>query len=171
MFIAHVPSGYLLGVLLQRLQRRSALSRPVLPACMLGATVPDLDLFYCYLVDGRQTHHHQYFSHWPSLWLGLTILAGLWLSLRRDSTGAAMTLAFALGGMLHLLPDSFVGDIWWLAPSPGQPFALFGVPALHQPWWLNFLLHWTFVAELAICAAALLAYRIRRGHRQTEHRP
>lgn len=166
MFVAHVPSGYLLNVLLQR----PALSRHVLPACMLGATVPDPDLFYCYLMDGRQTHH-QYFSHWPLLWLGLTILAGLWLSLRRDSIGAAMTLALVVGGMLHLLLDSFVGDIWWLARSPGQPFALFDVPALHQPWWLNFLPHWTFVAELAICVAALLVYRIRRGHRQTEHRP
>ena len=166
MFIAHAPSGYLLGVLLQRIRR----SPVILLACVIGATLPDLDLLYFYLVDGRQTHHHRYFSHWPLLWLGLTLLSAIWLALRRSSAAAGTALAFALGGMLHMLLDSFVGDIWWLAPFHDHAYALFSVPARFQPWWLNFLLHWSFIAELAICLAALALYRSRRQH-STEHAP
>lgn len=158
MFIAHAPSGYLLGVLLQRLRR----SPVILLACVIGATLPDLDLLYFYLVDGRQTHHHKYFSHWPLLWLGLTLPSAIWLGLRRNSAATGAALAFALGGMLHMLLDSFVGDIWWLAPFHDQVYALFSVPARFQPWWLNFVLHWSFIAELAICLAALVLYLYRR---------
>jgi hypothetical protein len=34
------------------------------------------------------------------------------------------------------------------------------VPALYNPWWLNFLLHWSFYLELAVIVLALcLWYR------------
>lgn len=61
--------------------------------------------------------------------------------------------------------DSVVGDIWWFAPFVDRPFALFTVPALYKPWWLNFFLHWSFALELAICAWALATYRRRRRTR------
>ncbi|MEO4048251.1 metal-dependent hydrolase [Pseudomonas sp. CAU 1711] len=167
MFIAHAPSGYLLGSLLQNSNRFGA----IMLACIAGAVAPDLDLLYFYLLDGRQTHHHRYFSHWPLLWLGLTALACLWRSVRRHSTLASSTLAFALAGVLHMLLDSLVGDIWWLAPFRDQAYALFSVPNRYQPWWLNFLLHWTFIVELAICLAALMLYLRRRYHTGKETSP
>jgi inner membrane protein len=49
-----------------------------------------------------------------------------------------------------MLLDSIVGDIWWFAPFVDKSFALFTVPALYHPWWLNFVLHWTFLLELLI---------------------
>lgn len=60
---------------------------------------------------------------------------------------------------LHLLLDTFVGDIWWGAPFYDQPLALFSVPARFSPWWLNFVLHWSFAVELAICGWAGWLYR------------
>jgi hypothetical protein len=53
--------------------------------------------------------------------------------------------------------DSIVGDIWWFAPFIDKPYALFTVPAIYTPWWLNFILHWSFMLELVFvfCAVAL----------------
>jgi len=65
-------------------------------------------------------------------------------------------------GVLHMLLDSIVGDIWWFAPFVDQAYALFNVPARYQPWWLNFLLHWSFALELALWVWAFVLYRARR---------
>ncbi|EFA5024753.1 TPA: metal-dependent hydrolase, partial [Escherichia coli] len=29
------------------------------------------------------------------------------------------------------------------------------ITAVHHPWWLNFLLHWSFLLELALVVAAI----------------
>jgi hypothetical protein len=70
-----------------------------------------------------------------------------------------------LGEVLHVILDSLVGDIWWLAPFVDRSYALFTVPAVRSPWWMNFLLHWSFAVELAICFWALLVYRKRLKNR------
>jgi inner membrane protein len=75
------------------------------------------------------------------------------------SAGAAVLGIFSAGGLLHMVLDSVVGDIWWFAPFIDRPFALFTVPALYTPWWLNFLLHWSFALELAICVGAVITFR------------
>ncbi|MNE81945.1 hypothetical protein D3C80_1786290 [compost metagenome] len=100
--------------------------------------------------------------HWPILWFGLALACTIWQRLAPTSRRAPAALVFSLGGILHLLLDSFVGDIWWLAPFVDQPFALFSVPAVFKPWWLNFILHWSFAVELAIWLWALLIFRRRR---------
>jgi len=55
--------------------------------------------------------------------------------------------------------DSIVGDIWWFAPFVDQRFSLFTVPALYKPWWLNFILHWSFALELAVVGSAVYLWR------------
>lgn len=165
MFVAHLPAGYLAGSLIAERWRPVGLTRQaLLTAGMLGAIAPDFDLLYFYFVDARQTHHHQYWTHLPLLWLGLLALTLGWLAQSTSKTRATLALVFVLNGILHLLLDTLVGDIWWLYPWRDQPFALFTVPALHQPWWLNFVLHWSFALELLILGAALAhAYRRRRA--------
>ncbi|MEX6500454.1 metal-dependent hydrolase [Pseudomonas zhanjiangensis] len=160
MFIAHLPSGYLLTVALAKRLHQVPLPW-LMSAGILGALAPDFDMAYFYLVDQRQTHHHQYPSHWPLCWLALCAAALIWRYLAPHSRGAVLAWLFGLGGILHLLLDSLVGDIWWLAPFIDQPYALFSVPALYQPWWLNFIVHWSFAVELAIAGCALLLYRRR----------
>lgn len=126
---------------------------------LFGAIAPDLDLLYFFLIDHRQTHHHKYVPHWPLIWLGLLLLAGLWRRLAADSVAASCALIFAIGGMGHVLLDTLVGDIWWLAPFVDRPFALAQVSAGLQPWWLNFVLHWSFGIELAIVGLAAWVWR------------
>jgi inner membrane protein len=55
--------------------------------------------------------------------------------------------------------DSIVGDIAWLAPFSDERFALFEVPAIFKPWWLNFVLHWSFALELVLVASAVYCWR------------
>lgn len=162
MFIAHLPSGYLLSVsLLKRLRLASTPAPAIILAGITGAVAPDFDLAYFYLLDHRQTHHHKYFSHWPLSWLLLLGLSALWLRFRHNSSAAAVSLVFCLGSLMHVSLDSLVGDIWWFSPFLDRPYALFTVQAVFTPWWLNFILHWSFAAELAICLWAFLLFRRR----------
>jgi len=165
MFIAHLPAGYLLAHHL--LKKNSTL--PVSPraltlTAMAGAIAPDLDMLYFYFIDHGQTHHHKYLSHWPILWIGLLSISVLAVGVMKRKPLPFLVLIFSLGGLLHMLLDSVVGDIWWLAPIVDQPYALFTVPARFQPWWLNFVLHWSFVIEL------LIIDRAARIHWQASHR-
>ncbi|MGC4406095.1 metal-dependent hydrolase [Methyloversatilis sp. MC4-4] len=163
MFIAHAPSGYLLATqFVDRARTLPVRARVAMAAGVIGALAPDFDMLWFYLVDARQTHHHKYISHWPVLWLSLLLLALLWRHTRPLSAGAAVLGIFSAGGLLHMVLDSVVGDIWWFAPFIDRPFALFTVPALHTPWWLNFLLHWSFALELAICVGAVITFRRRQ---------
>ena len=149
--------------LLARMRQAPVSTTAFVLAGMIGALAPDLDMAYFYLIDHRQTHHHKYVSHWPILWLSLASAGGLCLLCARQSKAALLALVFSAGGVLHVILDSVVGDIWWLAPFIDQPYALFVVPALFTPWWLNFMLHWSFALELAIVAWALFIYRRRRA--------
>lgn len=163
MFIAHAPSGYLLATqFVDRARTLPVRASVAVAAGVIGALAPDFDMLWFYLVDARQTHHHKYISHWPVLWLSLLLLALLWRHTRPLGAGAAVLGIFSAGGLLHMVLDSVVGDIWWFAPFIDRPFALFTVPALHTPWWLNFLLHWSFALELAICVGAVITFRRRQ---------
>jgi hypothetical protein len=116
----------------------------------MGALAPDLDMLW-WLASGGHTHHHDYPTHFPSVWLGGLLVSAL---LRSPAGGG-----FAANGLLHLVLDSLVGDIAWLAPFSMQRASLFVVTDRFDPWWLNFVLHWTFGLELALCGAAWLALR------------
>lgn len=163
MFIAHAPSGYLLATrFVERARALPVSAGAAVAAGVIGGLAPDLDMLWFHLVDARQTHHHKYISHWPVMWLSLLLPALLWRRAFPRSRGAVLTVIFAAGGMLHMVLDSVVGDIWWFAPFLDRPFALFTVPALYRPWWLNFILHWSFALELAICAWAVVTFWRRR---------
>lgn len=166
MFIAHIPSGYIFSSMLaERVRNLPASAAAVITSGMFGAWAPDFDMAYFYLVDHRQTHHHRYFSHWPLVWLVLLVASAVCLRLSRSPKSPLLALVFCSGCMLHLVLDSLVGDIWWFAPFVDRPFAMFTVSAVFDPWWLNFILHWSFGVELAICLWAWLIYR-RRGRTQ-----
>ena len=72
MFIGHLPAGYLITcTLMKRLPLIARHARWAMVIGLLGAVAPDFDLFWCYLVDNGQRHHHLYPSHWPLLWFAL----------------------------------------------------------------------------------------------------
>lgn len=136
-------------------------SKYVVLAGVVGAIVPDLDMFYFYLIDNRQTHHHKYISHWPILWLAALTVSYLLCRYAKDKKIPFLAVVFGLGGMLHIVLDSVVGDIWWFAPLLDEPYSMFTVPARFHPWWLSFILHWSFVMELVILGWAAVLYRNR----------
>lgn len=153
MFFAHLPAGYLVSRCLNRGVPKPHL-KWTLVAGMLGGIFPDVDLLYLYLFDATPQHHHTYWTHLPLAWLGIGALAWIAARLRRAAFRQALA-AFLLGWLSHLLLDSITGDIWWLYPLIDQPYSLAKVSALHQPWWMNFLLHWSMALEVAIIAIAV----------------
>lgn len=153
MFIAHLPAGYLVS---------RSLRDPVAQAALLvGSVAPDLDILRFYILDNQGIHHHEYLTHRPLLWMGIAVLS---VFLWRFSLARILGW-FSAGALLHMLLDSFLGEINW-----GWPWGAFGgplivVPATQSHWILSFVLHWTFVLEIAICAAALWVYLGRRRDR------
>jgi len=170
--VAHLPAGYLISKLLwkrfQWCQRAS--QKAFLVAGVVGAVAPDLDMLYFHLVDHRQHHHHSYFPHFPGLWIALLGISVLWVIYTR-SPRAVLAIVFSLNGLVHMALDSVVGDIRWFAPLSDRSFSIATVPAVHQPWWLNFLLHWSFLLELSLVAAAVVVWRMIPGMLATRGPP
>ncbi|MFW6343082.1 MAG: metal-dependent hydrolase [Halothiobacillaceae bacterium] len=72
----------------------------LVPAAMAGAVAPDR-LEWAPLGSGRWIAHRTW-THWWPIWVGL-LLVGLHAPL--PALGAALLLAFAAGGLIHLLGD------------------------------------------------------------------
>lgn len=149
MLTAHLPSGYVLG----RLIRRDILC--LMPAALIGAVLPDLDLIWFYLVDDRAVHHHFYWVHVPVFWMVLAavVLPGLALLARR---WLATAFVFFAAIFLHLCLDTISGGVLWAAPFNRHLYTMVTVPARYDHWVTSFLLHWTFLLELAVWATAVI---------------
>jgi hypothetical protein len=159
MIIGHLPAGYVVSKLLFRyFSTQGATLRSFVSAGVLGAIAPDLDMLYFHLIDHRQHHHHIYFTHYPIFWGSLLLLSVIWLATARIKSTAVLAVIFSLNSFVHMFLDTIVGDIWWLAPFIDKPFVLFTVPALYKPWWLNFVLHWSFALELALVLWAVFLW-------------
>ena len=76
MFIAHIP----VGLALARRITRQPLTGVLIGVASLGAIFPDLDLIRFYIFDNHQRHHHDYWTHIPSVWVGIMTA---WYVLRR----------------------------------------------------------------------------------------
>lgn len=160
MFIAHLPSGYILAKLLDKKFKQKRLTQKVFfSIVMIGAVFPDIDLLYFYLIDHRSVHHHKYFLHWFSVWIPIFLIS--YFCFKRSSYRhqlALMATLFSGAALLHICLDTFVGDVWLFAPFIDQAYVFFEVTARYQPWWLNFILHWSFAVELLICLTAIWMY-------------
>jgi inner membrane protein len=152
MLIAHFPSGYLLGALTQKLAKSR--SKAVMTAALIGSVAPDLDMLYFHLVDGRRTNHHDYFTHWPLFWLAVTlVLIAIAQTTRR--VRLPLAAAFSAGTLLHMMMDSVAAPIHWLMPFGDLTIELVTIPARYSNWIWSFVLHWTFLIEIAVCLGAL----------------
>ncbi len=164
MFIAHLPAGYLLTDALTRPLVRQATGVPkgLMAAGLAASVLPDLDLFWFYFVDARQSLHHAYLSHMPLFWVamaGALWLGGRALGWRLAGLFAGVMLANLL---LHMALDSVAAGIGWLRPFSDWNLNLVTVPARYGWWVWNFVLHWTFALELTLCAAAAVVLARRR---------
>jgi len=135
MLTAHLPSGYLLGRLLEKNKNIrngpdiEASTAWVLPAAMIGAMVPDLDMLYFHFVSLGRVHHHMFVSHWPLAWLALGVPIIMLAQLKGSVPQKNAAMAFFMGVLLHFLLDSVAAPIFWLMPfAPGR-IELVTVPA------------------------------------------
>ncbi|TAK03357.1 metal-dependent hydrolase [Patescibacteria group bacterium] len=155
MFIAHLPAGYLLT---RWIQDRTKV-RSFLWIGLVASIFPDIDILYFYFIDHRQTLHHEYWTHVPIVWLAiLGVCASLALLLRNRKAMVIVGIVFS-NIMLHFVLDTFVGGIAWLYPFSDKVSFLVTVPATQAFWVWSFLLHWTFLAEIAIIVAACIKLR------------
>lgn len=153
MFIAHLPAGYLVS---------RGLRDPIAQTALLvGSVAPDLDILRFYFLDNQRIHHHEYLTHRPLLWMGIAVVSVLLWRFRP----AKILGWFSAGALLHMLLDSFLGKINWGWPRGEFGGPLIVVPATQSHWILSFVLHWTFIPEIVICAAALWVYLGRRRNR------
>lgn len=160
MFIAHIPAGYAFARwIVNKIGKREEELRLFIMAGALGGAAPDFDIVWFLFFDERQHHHHSYWSHYPLVWAGMMMLSVLWYRYSIGGKAAGLSLMFSSAGLLHLLLDTVSGDIRWLAPFYDEPWSLVVIRALYDPWWLNFLLHWSFLLELMICFFAFLLWR------------
>ena len=117
---------------------------------LVAAVLPDIDLVYFYLIDNRQTLHHEYWTHIPIFWAAVAaVVAGLFRLARAPIPTAAFAIIFA-NIFLHLVLDTMAGGIAWAYPWDQTSFVAVTVPARFDWWVWNFVLHWSFLAELAI---------------------
>ena len=152
MLTAHLPSGYLLGRLLPK-------GIPYLmPAALIGAVLPDIDMIWFHLIDDRAFHHHRYWVHIPAFWAAVAIVT-LPIAWRLGYLRTAFVFFAAI--LMHLILDTIGGGIMWGAPFSDHLHDLVTVPARYGHWVTNFILHWTFLAELAIWIAALTLWLTR----------
>lgn len=158
MIIAHLPAGYVAAKLLYArvaAPRRTSY-RAFIAAGLLGAIAPDFDLVYFYLHHDYQTLHHTLWPHYPVLWLGVLLLGILWMTTGPARRLAPLLFIFGLNGLVHMVLDTIVGKIWWLAPfDMNFSWSLVTIPRRLHPWWLNHVFHWTFLLELAIIGWAV----------------
>lgn len=154
-FVAHLPAGYLLARrLAPRLAAEPRQVRWLTGLCLAASVLPDIDLVHFYLIDGRQTPHHDYWPHVPAFWLLATGTAVALFRIARAPVPWAAVAALLAGVFLHLALDTVSGGIAWLYPYETARIVLIDVPARFDWWVWNFVLHWSFLLEIAILAWA-----------------
>ncbi|NMW22383.1 MAG: metal-dependent hydrolase [Chlorobiaceae bacterium] len=157
MIFGHLPAGYITSkLLIKRFEHRSVSSDGFNFLGMLGAIAPDFDLLYAYNIDEFQHNHHTFLTHLPVFWLTLFLISFLWLNLSdKHSQNPAYAFIFSLGGLTHMVLDTFTGAIYWLEPFSNTPFSLTSYDLEYTTLGLSYFAHWAFVLELAIIWWAL----------------
>lgn len=160
MIIGHIPSGYILS----RWLADKPIGRDINPrlldiTCIAGAIAPDVDWFYYFLVDNQEHLHHTYWTHYPIVWTGLLLLFSVYYRYFLKNPSVLLGAVFSAACLLHVVLDSIVGNILWFAPFSNESYAMFHVAEVYRPWWLSYVLHWTFSVELLLVFWAAVLWR------------
>jgi len=164
MFIGHLPAAYLLGCAIRKARPSMQLrSDAIVLATLIGGVLPDFDLVYFYTIDARQVVHHQYWSHIPFYWVVIFLCLSLITYLFQNMKAFKLLFFVFFAIMLHLALDTITGQIHWLYPFSTNTYSMVHVPAVHEWWVANFVLHWTFAVELLVVFFALTVYFKRKN--------
>ncbi len=157
MLIAHLPSGYIIAKILYKKIKFFPYSwRWFLFICLTGAIAPDFDIIYNHFLDQSNINHRFYWSHHPIIWFGLLFIMSLLLKFYvKIYPFIFYSVVFTFCACIHLLLDSVAGVILCGAPFSYQSYSLVTIPATFSHWWLNLILHWTFLLEIFITGWAV----------------
>ncbi|WP_321504389.1 metal-dependent hydrolase [Breoghania sp.] len=161
MLTAHLPAGYCLSRLAGKPHRAS---RGLLATVLICSVLPDFDLIWFHFVDNGKLHHHRYWVHVPFFWacLGMLVIPLVWRT--RFRLYAVLGLAAVF---LHLALDTIAGGIMWRAPMDATLYRLIEIPPTYGHFMISFLLHWSFLLEIAVWLSAVALFlRARRGARE-----
>lgn len=126
MIFAHGPLGFTLSWLTKPLWRTTPTKRYAFWMYVvgyIGGIIPDIDLFYYYLVDASASHREM-ITHTPFLYLVIYLVLGtVFLSLKKKKAFLGLTI-FTLGTISHLLTDGIVSQIRYLYPISNEFYGI-----------------------------------------------
>jgi hypothetical protein len=155
MIFAHIPAGYLLANVF--VKHRGWLTW-LLWVGMIGGTFPDIDILFDVLRQRDFMGHHISLMHFPVFWSLLAAIALILILLSRRKRWLPIWGVFFSAVFLHLILDTLVGGMYWLAPLSWTPIHLITIPTQRAWWVADFVLHWSFVFEVAIIASAAIVF-------------
>lgn len=154
MIFAHLPAGYILTHHLCRHYPKCQ-HKWLMLSGLTGSLFPDVDLLWVW-VNGEPIHtHHDYLTHFPSLWLLLALTAGTAHRTPTPPTRLLGLTLFASNGLMHLLLDYIASDIHWLAPWKNTAYSLLPAHWSRLSTFPGRLLRHALGLELAITIYAL----------------
>jgi inner membrane protein len=158
MLIAHLPAGLLVTrACLKGFSVPRRFVKQIFLIGLFGSIFPDLDLLYFFTIDQRQHHHHSYWTHIPFFWLAVYVAIIPWILLFRLQKAFVILTVLFFNIIVHLLLDTVTGGIYWAEPFNSNYFQIINVDARYDNWMLNFVLHWSFLIEVAIVIIACRA--------------
>lgn len=154
MIFGHGPSGFfmtwLIRVLPENLKWKEAKTKYILLLGTVGAMIPDADLFYTYLFNASVSHR-EFVTHTPFLWLLLSLIAFVLLTITRKQQWIPYALTFTLAGVLHVLFDTITAQVRLFYPFSRD---FMGIADLGIPFVNDNLLYINFVVEVTWFALA-----------------
>lgn len=146
MFIGHLPAGY---ILTKKLQNKLNFKK-YLWVGLVASVFPDLDIFYFYFIDNKQTLHHEYWIHLPFYWLLIACVVFVIIKIIDKKEYLIGFYLFFSNILVHLFLDTITGKVMWLYPCTEKAYYFFDVSAVYDFWVYNFIFHWTFLFEIVI---------------------
>jgi len=151
MLIAHIPSGYIVAKAFKQEKK------PIVISSLIFSMWPDLGLVYFYLFDSSIIHRH-FFPHLPIIMASAFLVTLPLYYMKFFEKMKIYYVLFFVNWLVHMILDSFTERIFWLYPLSNHGFQLIEIPAVFSHWIISFVLHWSFVVELAIVSFALILF-------------
>lgn len=151
MLIAHISTGYIVAKAFKQKKKS------VIISSLVFSVWPDLGLVYFYLFDRSIIHRH-FFPHLPVVMVLAFLITLPLYYMKFFAKMRIYYVLFFVNWLLHLVLDTFTERIFWLYPLSNHGFQLIEIPAVYSHWVISFVLHWSFVVELAIVALALILF-------------
>jgi len=136
---------------------------------LVFSVLPDLGLIYFYFFNSTISHR-QFFPHLPIVMLATLIITIPLYRLKFFEKMRVYYVIFFVNWFVHLVIDTFTERIHWLYPFRDEGIMLIEIPARYSHWIISFVLHWSFLLELAIIAVALaLLFRTMKHKRAAKN--